>query len=241
MPVLDPSVRPSSDLQSLFPRNVVVMESFAEGDPGSLSAGEAACLGRALPKRVREFAAGRHCARRALERFGLTGWDLRVREDRTPVWPEGFVGSISHTAGFCAAAVGSRQEFRSIGLDVEIALRVTPDLYTAFLTPGEQAAIGRMPSEAADKMATLLFSAKEAFYKCQYPITSEWLEFADIEVDMPANHLDRGGLNVRPARSLAFERKFPLPWHGNFLIFGGFVATGFVFPLDRTLEQPVDR
>jgi 4'-phosphopantetheinyl transferase EntD len=32
-------------------------------------------------------------------------------------------------------------------------------------------------------MATILFSAKEAFYKCQYTLTRKWLEFEDVSVE----------------------------------------------------------
>src|SRR5258707_9342490 len=103
MPVPEPGVLPAMSLRGLFPPNIVTMETLAEGDPATLSAGEAGYLGRAQPKRAREFAAGRQCARQALERFGLTGWDLAVRPDRSPAWPEEFVGSISHTTGFCGA------------------------------------------------------------------------------------------------------------------------------------------
>lgn len=230
MPVLEPVVLPSMKLRSLFPPNVVIVETVAEGDPASLSAGEAGHLGRAQPKRAREFAAGRQCARQALERFGLTGWDLAVQPDRSPAWPEEFVGSISHTTGFCAAAVGRRPEFRSIGLDVEVGRRVTPDLYPQFLTQVELAQITPMPPATADGRATLIFSAKEAFYKCQYPLTSEWLDFADIEVDLPRDLFDKGRFGIRPIRGLQLESMVPPPWHGQFVFFDEFVATGFVIP-----------
>lgn len=228
MPVPEPVVPPAMSLRGLFPPDIVTMETLAEGDPATLSAGEAGYLGRAQPKRAREFAAGRQCARQALERLGLTGWDLAVRPDRSPAWPEEFVGSISHTTGFCGAAVGRRHEFRSIGLDVEVGRRVTPDLYPQFLTQIEQAKITAMPPAMADGLATLIFSAKEAFYKCQYPLTAEWLEFADIEVDLPSNPLDTGCFGVRPSRRLQLERMVPSPWQGRFIFFEAFVATGFV-------------
>jgi 4'-phosphopantetheinyl transferase EntD len=228
MPVLEPGVQPSTSLGSLFPPNVVTMETSAEGDPATLSAGEAGHLGRAQPKRAREFAAGRQCARQALERLGLTGWDLAVQPDRSPAWPEEFVGSISHTTGFCGAAVGRRHEFRSIGLDVEVGRRVTPDLYPQFLTLVEQAKITTMSPAMADGLATLIFSAKEAFYKCQYPLTSEWLDFADIEVDLPKDPLGNGCFGLRPVRRLRLESMVPSPWHGQFIFFDEFVATGFV-------------
>jgi 4'-phosphopantetheinyl transferase EntD len=35
--------------------------------------------------------------------FGVRDFALKVRQDRTPDWPESVVGSISHTAGLYLA------------------------------------------------------------------------------------------------------------------------------------------
>jgi 4'-phosphopantetheinyl transferase EntD len=32
--------------------------------------------------------------------------------------------------------------------------------------------------------ATVIFSAKEAYYKCQYSLTRRWLDFQDVLIDM---------------------------------------------------------
>jgi 4'-phosphopantetheinyl transferase EntD len=220
--VPDPAMGP---LAFLFPPDVVTMATDADGDPSSLSAAEAHHMARALPKRVREFAAGRLCARRAMERFDLFDMELLAGPDRAPLWPPGIVGSISHTTGYCAAAVGDRRRFRSIGLDIETADRVTPDLYGQFLTEAERAQLAPLPPDQADGRATLIFSAKEAFYKSQYPVTLEWLDFADIEVGIS----DGDALTIAPCRPLQVESLFPSPWRGKFIRFGRFVATGFAF------------
>jgi len=227
-----PDVRPTR-LQSLFPPEIITVERLAEGDIDALSAGEAACLGQAGPKRAREFAAGRQCARAALHRLGVASWDLSVRPDRTPVWPDGIVGSISHTTGFCAVAVGRGRDCRSIGLDVEVDLRVTAELYPQFLTSAEQTWLSGRPPDMADRLATLIFSAKEAFYKAQYPMTAEWLEFADIEIDLPAEPSNVGDIGVRSTRRLMLESLIPGPWLGRYGRFDGLVATGVAFPVER--------
>jgi 4'-phosphopantetheinyl transferase EntD len=195
------------------------------GDPDTLSPREAAHLGRAVPKRAAEFAAGRHCAREALRQFGVVGWDLLVGADRVPLWPDGMVGSISHTARFCAAVVAERRRFHSLGLDVETDRRVTADLYEQFLTATERRRLGGIGD--AESLATLIFSAKEAFYKAQYPLTGEWLEFGDIEIDVEESEASTGTLTVRPLRPLALAARWPGPWSGRFARFDGLVATGF--------------
>jgi 4'-phosphopantetheinyl transferase EntD len=228
MPAFESAVGPSAPLSSLFPAGVVTMATRAEGDPADLSPAEAAHIRRARPVRAREFAAGRLCARLALQRLGRVGCDLPAGPDRNPLWPPGIVGSISHTTGYCCVALGERSHFRSIGLDVEVGRRVTPDLYAQFLTEPEQPRLREMPPGLADEHATLIFSAKEAFYKCQHPMTMEWLDFTDIEVDLPDDPGEAGRLSIRPTRRLDVERLIPAPWHGRFVFFDGLVATGFV-------------
>jgi len=219
-------------LQGLFPAGVVAVASAAAGDPGTLSRAEAAHLGRAVPKRAAEFAAGRHCAREALRQFGIDGWDLLVGADRVPLWPDGMVGSISHTDGFCGAVLAERQRFRSVGLDVETDRRVTADLYDQFLTAMERRRLADIEVAAAESLATLIFSAKEAFYKAQYPITAEWLEFGDIEIDVESGEAPAGAMLVRPVRPLALAACRPGPWSGRFARFDGLVATGFATAAD---------
>ena len=99
-------------VHSLFPPGVAVAVRREPGDPADLLPGEAVYVAKAVPKRINEFAAGRACARRALATFGMPGAVLLAAPDRQPLWPTGFVGSITHTAGFCAAAVAPRSRWR---------------------------------------------------------------------------------------------------------------------------------
>ena len=219
---------PRSDrLERLFPDGVVAVEAAGEGDPAGLTPAEALAVARGVPKRVREFAAGRHAARAALRHLGLVPGELLPRPDRTPAWPGGIVGSLSHTVGFCAAVAGRAERFLGLGFDVEVVGRVTGELHERILTAGERRQLAAVAPDRRDRLATLVFSAKEAFYKSQYPATGEWLEFADIELDGtwwkdPA--ATEGGFLVRPTRALRLE--LPAPWAGRFSCFDGLVATG---------------
>ena len=85
-------------IRTLFPQTVVVKERRIPGDPAELHPAEAEHVARAVPKRVAEFAAGRTCARAALAEFGVREFTLRAATDRQPLWPERFIGSITHTA-----------------------------------------------------------------------------------------------------------------------------------------------
>lgn len=222
----DDAVVSSDLLLGLFQPGIVAMETRVAGDTSDLSPLEAGHIGQAVPKRAREFAAGRLCARRALERLDHPGWDLLVAPDRTPIWPQGIAGSISHTTGFCGAVAGPRRIFSAIGFDVEIASRVSPELYGQFCTADELKSLSDLPRSAADLRATMLFSAKEAFYKCQYPLTAEWLEFQDISVGFTADTPKTGSFSISPCRTLALEARHRPRWNGRFALSGQFVVTG---------------
>ena len=58
-------------------------------------------------KRSAEFSYGRYCAHRALSKFELESVPiLRNTKSREPYWPKSVRGSITHSEGFAAAAVG---------------------------------------------------------------------------------------------------------------------------------------
>src|ERR1700730_18709662 len=95
-------------IRTLFPQTFVIKERRIPGAPAELHPAEAEDVARAVPKRIAEFAAGRACARAALAEFGVREFALRAAPDRQPLWPEGFIGSIAHTAGLRAAGGWAR-------------------------------------------------------------------------------------------------------------------------------------
>jgi 4'-phosphopantetheinyl transferase EntD len=165
------------ELLALFPPGVAGAELLRLEDAEPLLAVERACLIRAAPRRRLEFAAGRHCAREALGELGAPPVALPRRPDRQPEWPPGFVGSISHGAGYCGAVVARRSTCAGIGFDAESWGRVRPPLWRRIATPPELAWLRAQSQEAGERWATVLFSAKEAFYKAQFPVSASFLGF----------------------------------------------------------------
>ncbi len=143
---------------------------------------EEALVVRAIDKRVREVRASRHAARRALARLGLPAAAIVHDAERAPIWPAGVVGSISHTRDLCAVAVARRGRIASVGLDVERADAMSEALVQRVCTPRELAALGALGDVAV--LAKLVFSAKEAFYKAQHPLTRHFLGFQDVELTL---------------------------------------------------------
>lgn len=189
---------------------------------------EARPLGVATPKRAREFAAGRLCARRAIAQFGVLDFPIGRRPDRRPQWPTHLTGSLTHTAGFCAAAAAERLKFRAVGIDAERIGRLHRDLWRYVALPAEIAWLDSLPASMQDNAATLLFSAKEAFYKCQYEVTEQWLDFKDVEVDLIGEQLTHGSVLVRPVAGIKLEKLAPGPGTVHFTSTRNLVLTAMV-------------
>ncbi len=137
----------------------------------------------AAQARVEQFTAGRVCARVALGRLGVASRTPILRgEDRTPIWPPGFVGSITHTDTWCAAAVARADELRSIGIDLEPATPLKEALWRRVCTPRERDWLAGLSEPGLT--GKVLFSAKESVYKCQYPITTQFLGFHAVELEI---------------------------------------------------------
>jgi 4'-phosphopantetheinyl transferase EntD len=133
---------------------------------GSFAAAEEAAIARAVTRRRDEFTTGRRLSREALARLGCAATSLPPDPDRVPRWPDGFVGSISHSGGLCIALVGRARELIGIGVDIEATARIDCKLAGLICRP-EETDIGEI-SGAID-LTLLRFVAKEAFFKAYFP------------------------------------------------------------------------
>jgi 4'-phosphopantetheinyl transferase EntD len=171
-------------LSSVLPGSVVAVACVSDADAGPLHPSEAPAVERAVDSRRAEFTTGRSCARSALSVLGAPAEAVPVGEKRAPVWPDGVVGSITHTAGFRGAAVAWRSAVRSVGIDAE-AHDVLPDgVLEAVSSVSEQALLARLAADRPEiSWDRLLFSAKESVYKTWFPLTGRWLGFEDAELE----------------------------------------------------------
>ena len=174
-----------------------------EALPGNADPLELEDIASAAPPRRREFVAGRLIARMLSDQLGLPPAPLRRADDRSPVWPADRVGSLSHCDTLCAAAIGTSHAIRSVGIDIETIGRVEPKLWPTLFTEREAEYFTSLPPERVALETTLFFSAKESFYKCQYPLTQSWVGFQDVEVARTDEQL----LAITPTSGT------PQPWH----------------------------
>jgi len=201
-----------------------------------MSPEEAGDVARAVIGRRIAFATGRACARRALARLDVTAFDLRNGEDRAPRWPAGIVGSITHTGaapgGYCAVVVGRSTDLAALGVDAEQWNRLTPALWRRVLTSDELVWVERHDPERQRIFATVIFSAKESFYKAQYPISRRFLNFHDVEVTVePSDSTFQVRVLERAAGVAGLSS-----CSGRFLCVEEFVLTGVAVSAPRAVS-----
>lgn len=167
-------------LEELIPKEAGSYEMRDLATESTLLPQEVEVSRRFVKRRLLEFATGRQCARGALARIGYESIPVLIGNHREPIWPSGLVGSITHTEGYCAAVALQVGEFASIGIDAEIIERVESRFWETLFVRKELEFLSSCTVELQNRMACLLFSAKEAFYKCQFQISRRWVNFSDV-------------------------------------------------------------
>lgn len=199
--------------------------SFAEVVDASAAANlfpeEAATLGLVVPTRHRQFSLGRSCAHRALAALGFPPAPILVGAHGEPLWPQGIVGSITHSDGYCGAAVARATRFAGIGIDAEVNDALPNDVLTLISNDLERKQIAALPKQEIS-WDRVLFSIKESIYKAVFPTIQRWLGFEDASVTIyPGKVTFRATLTIEDSiRTIC----------GRFIIAGGQVITVAVFP-----------
>lgn len=142
-------------------------------------------IGRSVRKRQAEYFFGRYCAVRALDDIGIAHAGVQTGASREPLWPAGAIGSITHSNSFAAAVALPAVGRGGIGIDIEhvVAAPVWDDMHASIVSAPELAylrgAAGRHPLHL---LLTLVFSAKESFYKAVFGVVQRFFDFHAIAV-----------------------------------------------------------
>ncbi len=214
-------------IKPLFPTGVETCCCRIEDCPNDLLPEERKSVAKAVPKRVQEFAAGRYCARQALHRLGLSQCALPRAENGVTHWPQGTVGAISHSNTWCGAVVGLKDDVEGIGLDIETIQRVSLSIARRVLTPEEARMIAEMPEDEARRFLCLIFSAKEAVYKCFFQLIKKRISFHDAII-IPQQGADR--FKIRVSELIASRIPKAQNLMGSFFEFEGDIFAGIVLP-----------
>ncbi len=140
-------------------------------------------IAASVPKRQAEYFFGRLAARLALDPLGHAGCEVRRGSMREPIWPEGVIGSISHSSGRAAAVAWPQRRRRGVGLDLE----VPPDaaaieaLLTTVVDDAERARIALVPMHDRTVL-TIVFSAKESLFKAVSASVGHYFGFEAVRL-----------------------------------------------------------
>ena len=210
-------------LANLFDPSVAVSEAALPRSIGRLYPEERAAIAGAVYRRRLEFSAGRACARQAMDALGLPAAAIPVSTDRTPIWPEGVIGSISHSTKKCAAAVALHSDgITAIGLDIEEASPLEEEFSEEICTTGERDWLASRPVGERGLLLKAIFCAKESAYKCQYTLTRTIFDFDVLRIEM---NLPEGQFSAYfEADVLPFKRGDRL--NGRIRFFGDHIAAG---------------
>lgn len=156
-------------------------ENFDDIDYQNANIELPANLNKAINKRKAEYLAGRLCAKEALKKLNYQGYPT-TNKDKGPNWPESICGSITHSHNIAAAVVASKQNWQSIGIDIEQLLNTkrSERLLSTVTNNKEQQLI--LTDTDIGLFTTLAFSIKESLFKALYPITNTRFYFEHAEI-----------------------------------------------------------
>lgn len=163
------------------------MDRYSEAAISNLNQEYGQLVKEAVVKRKSEFFAGRFCAHRSLAAWNITTDIIGIGDGRSPIWPPGFVGSISHCSAYAVAATAKSDTLFAIGLDVEdiVSSETRKELQKAIFNQNELFLLNGASNP--DFIFTLIFSMKESFFKAAYPHVKTFFDFPAIsmtEVDV---------------------------------------------------------
>lgn len=174
--------------QTLLPPLFVVHLEAVSFSVADFAAHDIVCplhIQRSVVRRQKEFFYARLAARRALLALHAPQLSIPVGPARQPHWPDGFIGSITHNRDFAAVLVVPATAWSGVGIDIETVDGADhlDALQTLVVAPSELAYLsslaGGVPLLA---LLTIVFSAKESFYKAAYGDVGRFFDFSDAHV-----------------------------------------------------------
>ncbi len=139
-------------------------------------------------RRRDEFSSGRYCARRAMAARGMPEGPIASHADRSPLWPSGVKGSLTHSRQLVGAAVSGTLE--GLGIDLEHFGRLSRRAAERILTDVENGQLDVAGEDEFLRQATIVFSAKEAVYKAIYPIAGLYVGYREVRIMLKPEHAE---------------------------------------------------
>lgn len=232
-------------IELLLPADVSSAATRAETVPeGTLFPEEEALIARSVDKRRNDFATARACARRAMAGLGLPPVAVLHGHRGKPLWPEGIVGTLTHCAGYRAAALARATDVLSLGIDAEPHAPLPTGVRELVTLPAERERIGPPAPEGTGGIHwdRILFSAKESVFKTWYPVTGVELDFVEADLTFHRTDSPESGAGSQgpaaegtfAARLLLTDPALPTTLHGRWRVEDDIVATAVLVRPDWT-------
>lgn len=140
-----------------------------------------------LPTRKASFLAGRIAIKAAFEDIDIPAENIQVGIHKQPLWPDSIKGSISHSKNCSIATLVQDREAlnNNIGIDIQhiISGEEINNIRDLVITNEEKKYLSlSVEGWSKDQIFTLLFSAKESFFKAIYPSIKQYLNFTDASI-----------------------------------------------------------
>lgn len=151
----------------------------------------------AVRSRKAEFQAGRLAASRALAATGAPSCHVAATAQGVPLWPEGWRGSITHSAGRALAVAAPANAVTLMGVDCEkYDPAAAAEIETMVVNTGERACL---VSSGIDywQGVFIAFSARESLYKALWPEVQRCFDFSAAEVCLLEARTQRFALRLR--------------------------------------------
>lgn len=146
-------------------------------------------------KRKNNFIRGRCAASLALSKLNppVSTHSLtpQTRASAYRLWPNGIVGSITHTDDLAVCVVSSSKKYLGLGVDIESLKRKTnSNIKKRICTKEELGLLESLKQEDELKATLTIFSAKESIYKALHPLVNKFFGFQAVSFfDLATNSL----------------------------------------------------
>lgn len=149
---------------------------------GALLPEEEPAKARAVTKLQLEFTSGRVAARQAVQNLNHQLNTIPMAPDRSPIWPAGLVGSITHSDDICIAVVLHKTGADRVSTSKSNrAHHWLPTLNRLSAPHPSKIGWRRSPPCGVDNLARQVFCMKESIYKTPYPMTGQVIEFKEVK------------------------------------------------------------
>jgi enterobactin synthetase component D len=168
-------------------------------------------------KRQIEFLSARKLLQELLRQYDLSDFKLLNSEDRAPIWPDGFVGSISHSGHYVIVLLS--QDHRALGVDIEaiMSLDRANKLRDQFVSEEEM----NLCQMDTNIFTTLVFSAKESLFKLVYPLCKKYFGFKVATLMNYSSHTFQIKLHTTDSEISAYNGVYT----GKWIQFDGYLMT----------------